>query len=104
MSADAYFVIVCDGPPGGEPCGAETHSPTRVTTHAALRSLRRPDGWRTRRRAEGGPLLDLCPDCARRPRRPVPSARVPAALADIGRDRHHRIDSRHPLADLEITP
>ncbi|MGW7505946.1 hypothetical protein ACWGIR_31100 [Streptomyces albidoflavus] len=41
---------------------------------------------------------------AERPRRTVPSARVPAALAETGRDPHHHIDSRHPLADLETTP
>ncbi|MFI2673176.1 hypothetical protein ACH5AU_27110 [Streptomyces albidoflavus] len=64
MTADHYLTLVCDGPAGGTPCGAETHSPTRIDTHTALRALRRADGWRTRRRPGGGSLLDLCPDCA----------------------------------------
>lgn len=65
MTADSYPTLRCDGlAPDGTECDAETHYPVRVDTHAELRRLRRADGWRTRRRPGGGPLLDLCPDHA----------------------------------------
>ncbi|MFD4830180.1 hypothetical protein ACFWPV_10045 [Streptomyces uncialis] len=68
MATAAYLAIRCDGPPDGEPCGAETHTPHPVSTHSELRRIRRADGWRTRRRQGGGPLLDACPDCTGRTR------------------------------------
>lgn len=62
MTAESYLTISCDAPD----CSAETHWPLPVDTHAELRRLRRPDGWRTRRAPGGGPMRDLCPDHATR--------------------------------------
>ncbi|WP_435246377.1 hypothetical protein [Streptomyces sp. NRRL F-5630] len=62
MTAASIPVIDCDGPD----CGAQTHWPLAdIRTHAELRKVRRRDGWTTRRQPGGGPLLDLCPSCAK---------------------------------------
>jgi hypothetical protein len=65
VSGYTYLAIRCDA----DGCDAETHWAHHVDTYSELRRIRREDGWRTRRRAEGGQLLDLCPDHARETRR-----------------------------------
>jgi hypothetical protein len=60
VSGYAYLALRCDA----DGCNAETHTPTHVDTYSEVRRIRRPDGWRTRRHPNGGPLLDLCPDHA----------------------------------------
>ncbi|NJA56679.1 hypothetical protein [Streptomyces sp. NEAU-H3] len=62
MTASSILVIDCDGPD----CDEQTHWATaEIRTHAELRAIRRRDGWTTRRQPGGGPLLDLCPTCAK---------------------------------------
>lgn len=57
MTADAYLVLLCDGPG----CAVEGSWPVRFEphTHRELRRLLRGRGWARRRDGR-----DLCPDCA----------------------------------------
>ncbi|MFJ4418244.1 hypothetical protein [Streptomyces sp. NPDC088925] len=62
MTAASIPVIDCDG----HGCDEQTHWATaEIRTHAELRKVRRADGWTVRRQPGGGPLLDLCPACAK---------------------------------------
>ncbi|WP_043256142.1 hypothetical protein [Streptomyces sp. Tu6071] len=62
--------VACDGPAPDRDCPASAAITASLSSlgaapASAVRADGRALGWTTRRRPGGGPLLDLCPSCAK---------------------------------------